>query len=108
MVSQILLGTSRSVRPALREKNPRKTKSRQPLIAERKALRRHRGPRLKTDQLALCGLLPRSCIRVHSQEDVLKRTKIVLALPSNISTAFERHSSRLVPVQFPQETSVKA
>src|SRR6185369_11505203 len=25
---------------------------------------------------------PRSCIRVRSQEDVLKRTKIVLALPS--------------------------
>src|SRR3954451_12683765 len=100
MASQILLGTSRSVRPRLaRKKHPRKTKSRQPLITERKALRRHRGPRSETDQLALSGLLPRSCIRVHSQEDVLKRTKIVLALPSNISTAFERHSSRLVPDQ---------
>jgi len=34
----------RSHRFASREKNPRKTKSRQLLIAERKALRRHRGP----------------------------------------------------------------
>jgi hypothetical protein len=48
----------------------------------RKALRRHRGPRPKTGQRSLSGLKPRSCIRVRSQEDVLKRTKIVLALPS--------------------------
>ena len=35
---------------------------------------------------------------INSQEHALKRTKIALALPSYISTAFERHSSRLVPV----------
>jgi hypothetical protein len=37
---------------------------------------------MKADQRSLFGLLPRSCIRFHSQEYVLKRTKIVLALPS--------------------------
>src|SRR4029079_4249233 len=63
-------------------KHSRKTKSRQPLIAERKALRRHRGPRLEADQRSLFSPLPRSCIRIHSQENVLKRTKIALALPS--------------------------
>ena len=41
--------------------------------------------------------------RGHASEftlksNALKRTKIALALPSYISTAFERHSSRLVPV----------
>ena len=35
-----------------------------------------------TDQLAPNGLLPRSCIRNQSRENLLKRTKIVLALPS--------------------------
>jgi len=70
--------------PPCVKKLPRKTKSRQPLIAERKALRRHRGPQVKTDQLSLSGLLPRSCIRIYSQENVLKRTKIVLAVPSNM------------------------
>src|ERR1700735_4877685 len=35
-----------------------------------------------TDQLALLSLLPRSCIRNQSRENLLKRTKIVLALPS--------------------------
>jgi len=39
---------------------------------------------VKTDQLSLSGLLPRSCIRIYSQENVLKRTKIVLAVPSNM------------------------
>ena len=51
-------------------------------FAERKALRRHRGPRSKTGQRSLFGPAPRSCIRVHSQENKLKRTKIALALPS--------------------------
>jgi hypothetical protein len=35
-----------------------------------------------TDQRELSGRVPRSCIRNQSQEDLLKRTKIVLALPS--------------------------
>jgi hypothetical protein len=35
-----------------------------------------------TAQLALLSLLPRSCIRNQSRENLLKRTKIVLALPS--------------------------
>ncbi len=35
-----------------------------------------------TDQRALLNRLPRSCIRNQSQENLLKRTKIVLALPS--------------------------
>jgi len=35
-----------------------------------------------TDQLALVSRLPRSCIRYQSQENLLKRTKIVLAVPS--------------------------
>ena len=37
-----------------------------------------------TDQRKLSGRVPRSCIRNQSQEDLLKRTKIVLALPSYI------------------------
>jgi hypothetical protein len=49
---------------------------------EWKALRRHRGPRIKTFQRSLSGPAPRSCIRNRSQEDFLKRTKIALALPS--------------------------
>ena len=36
-----------------------------------------------TGQRKLPSRLPRSCIRNQSQEDLLKRTKIVLALPSN-------------------------
>jgi hypothetical protein len=36
-----------------------------------------------TGQRGLIGRLPRSCIRYQSQENLLKRTKIVLALPSN-------------------------
>ena len=35
-----------------------------------------------TDQRVLLNRLPRSCIRNQSQENLLKRTKIVLALPS--------------------------
>src|SRR5450759_277146 len=35
-----------------------------------------------TDQRKLLSPVPRSCIRNQSQEDLLKRTKIVLALPS--------------------------
>ena len=35
-----------------------------------------------TDQRALLSRVPRSCIRNQSQENLLKRTKIVLALPS--------------------------
>src|SRR4029077_21161564 len=66
----------------LNARGPRKAKSRQPLIAEREALRRHRGPRPKTDRRSPFGPKPRSCIRIQSQEDALKRTKIVLALPS--------------------------
>ena len=66
----------------LREINPRKAKSRQLLIAERKALRRHRGPRIVTGQPRLISPLPRSCIRNQSQENLLERTKIDLALPS--------------------------
>ena len=79
---QILFGDRLPAGLVSREKHSRKAKLRQPLIAERKALRRHRGPRLRTDQRSLFGLSPRSCIRFHSQEYVLKRTKIVLALPS--------------------------
>src|SRR5205814_5744768 len=52
-------------------------------IAERKALRRHRGPQaIGRLAFAVPPQDPRSCIRVRSQEDALKRTKIVLALPS--------------------------
>src|SRR5258706_9425768 len=80
--AQILIRNEPSRPAALREKHPRKAKSRQPLFAERKALRRHRGPRVATDQRSLFSPVPRSCIRIQSQEDVLKRTKIVLALPS--------------------------
>src|SRR6202040_3435224 len=47
---------------------PRKAKSRQPPIAERKALRRHRGPRVATDQRAPISQPPRSCIRNQSRE----------------------------------------
>src|SRR3954452_22034736 len=35
---------------------------------------------------------------INSRGHAPKRTKIALALPSYIATAFERHSSRLVPV----------
>ena len=49
---------------------------------EWKALRRHRGPRIKTGQHTLSGPAPRSCIRNRSRENLLKRTKIALALPS--------------------------
>src|SRR5258708_29191228 len=80
--AQILIRNEPSRPAALREKHPRKAKSRQPLFAERKALRRHRGPQVATDQRWLFSPAPRSCIRVQSQEDELKRTKIVLALPS--------------------------
>ena len=34
------------------------------------------------DQLALFNRLPRSCVRNQSRENLLKRTKIVLAVPS--------------------------
>ena len=37
---------------------------------------------LRADQREAASRVPRSCIRVRSREDVLKRTKIVLALPS--------------------------
>src|SRR5258707_9770270 len=70
----------RSHRRLHASKRLRKTNSRQPLVAERKALRRHRGPRFRQPARAV-WLAPRSCIRNQSRENLLKRTKIVLALP---------------------------
>src|SRR6185295_18845845 len=57
---------------ASREFNPRKAKSRQPLVAERKALRRHRGPRSSPVSTCCPARYPRSCIRNQSRENLLK------------------------------------
>ena len=65
----------------LAQKRPRKAKSRQLLIAEQKALRRHRGP-----QLRLISLRRSVRYRGHapdqSRGNLPTKTKIVLALPS--------------------------
>ena len=82
MASQILLGTSRPVRPASRENIHAKRNRANHSSLSGKRFDATEDRELKTDQRSLFGLLPRSCIRVHSQENVLKRTKIVLALPS--------------------------
>src|ERR1700759_3065857 len=56
ILPQILFGDRLPAGPACCENHSRKAKLRQPLIAEREALRRHRGPRSEADQRSLFGL----------------------------------------------------
>src|SRR5205085_10761552 len=72
----------RPVRPPCAKTVRAKRKRANHSFPERKALRRHRGPRIKIVQRSLSGPAPRSCIRNRSQENSLKRTEVALALPS--------------------------
>ena len=56
-----------------------------------------------TDQLTLPGWLPRSCIRNQSQENLLERTKIVLALPSYNRQRLSGIRRGWCPSQFPRK-----
>src|SRR5581483_9421128 len=68
---------------AFRENDPRKAKSRQPPIAEQKALRRHRGPRASSDRSDRSDgtevVHP-----INSEGTCPRKPKIVTALPSYI------------------------
>src|SRR5437868_7251366 len=69
--AQILFGTPRPVRPPCAKTVRAKRKRANHSFPERKALRRHRGPRIKIVQRSLSGPAPRSCIRNRSQENSL-------------------------------------
>jgi hypothetical protein len=82
MASQIFLGTSRPSGIASREYIHAKRNRANHSSLSGKRFDATEDHDSQADQRSLFGLPPRSCIRVHSQEDALKRTKIALALPS--------------------------
>ena len=82
MASQILLGTSRPSGLASREYiHAKRNRANHPLLSG-KRFDATEDRDSQSDQRSLVGLPSRSCIRVNSLENVLKRTKIALALPS--------------------------